>query len=1493
MVDFNVTYDGRSYPFRLPDDQFDRFKNLSKADQRKRIRSELLKRGVIQDTPPQQDTSFGSAFRYGFDQPTENFATTARALGMEGTADTLSGLVDAPENYQSASDRFINPQEGDFTVGGFAPGYLPRATVEQAGQYAGSILSRAGGAAAGGAIAGPPGAVAGAIGGPALFEALQQLGPVAYARAQNNGRQEPEFDDWLGAATTAGATGLLNALGVMGPAGLKRVLAEGATEGFQSVAQQTGETALTDKGLEVSGRQAIGEGIIGGTSAGGVDAAVAGAKRLPQATRATVDAAGAAMNFRANREFRENPDQVESDLRVVDMFEAENAAIAQQQGGTQVAENVVFKNVQDRLKNQFSQLLDSMFAANKIGTAERKKLSGVISRAAKHNRELSAETDDVTTSSQDLIDGFESDEGIINSLDIDAEDKTTLLRALRDLNTITENGLAKRRVGLFETFMKRMGANVGTATGAMTGGPAGAVVGAEAGRSTLPRIGRAIDNVMGTTRPPVLRRYDARKKAAERFGRGDYGNTPKELADIIQKNLENAKAVNTKDQEGLSPQATTRNEYLNEIGAERQGGWLASVREYASNAAGAPVSEQDVFDAIEEFVNADGLSQEMMDDLVSNRGGQIPNTGATERLIYQITDLAVKRKLDSQMPDPDGPDGPGGAPTSDDTVSDASEVPPRLPNTPDNLRGPSATAHAAKLKYLDDKGFPVSRAGEYVEVDADRAGRIAQAFDDAEHRPDDPEVQAAYAAMIDETLEQFRYIEATGLEVEFITPDMDDPYGGSSSALIDDVRDNNHMWVYPTLSGFGDNSIQDNPLLAPTDITFKGQPATANDIFRVVHDYFGHVLEGNTFTARGEENAWQSHVRMYSPLAAQAMTTETRGQNSWVNFGPLGESNRANPSETVYAEQKVTLLPVFATSEGISYDNETNQAAQTPVGRDDLPTAQGAAPSPLSRAGQETAAEDVVSDQMALPPSAPQKSLLEFIQDNPDGFTIDTETGAVPAEGYAVAPVKQAEMIVAADDITDDVVDAYVEKLIQMAVSTGQTVYAGGWLNQDDNKYYLDATLVVDNVFDALYIAEAGDQIAIFDLGAGNVIQTEEGIAQLRQAGAYSSDAADVQRSNQEKLVKSFSEARRQGEEGVGALSDAMDTAIERYRGHDVTIRNFSPIVADKLYEILNRVALATNIRNDADGYGNDDPYMTFDDRDIAFYTEQADKEFPLSEYMLRNIPDAEGREVISKVVVGEFRGLSAEQIAYLATSLARLIQFRMQPLNSTNSVAGFMSPTSPYTNRPLKKVEGILSSDILIEDRRGDITMKAPGYKLGLEGNEELFTNIDFYHTLIHELGHIIEYRTGLRDELNRLMDVDPDAAREIRDELEALSRGLSDRFERTDQVIEQALLNEDAELEAQALQYMDYLRGTNELLAEGVATFMHDPVFAKKTAPKATEFIKEIVNTSGIKDILGFLSIGLLIGPEALMMAMGLAGEEEERNPGALTPSEGALSL
>src|SRR5687768_12961428 len=81
-------------------------------------------------------------------------------------------------------------------------------------------------------------------------------------------------------------------------------------------------------------------------------------------------------------------------------------------------------------------------------------------------------------------------------------------------------------------------------------------------------------------------------------------------------------------------------------------------------------------------------------------------------------------------------------------------------------------------------------------------------------------------------------------------------------------------------------------------------------MFRIVHDYFGHLKQGHGFRAAGEDNAWRTHAAMYSDIARPAMTTETRGQNSWVNYGPHGDKNRtSSAADTVYADQKVGLLP--------------------------------------------------------------------------------------------------------------------------------------------------------------------------------------------------------------------------------------------------------------------------------------------------------------------------------------------------------------------------------------------------------------------------------------------------------------------------------------------------------------------------------------------------------------------------------------------------------
>ena len=241
---------------------------------------------------------------------------------------------------------------------------------------------------------------------------------------------------------------------------------------------------------------------------------------------------------------------------------------------------------------------------------------------------------------------------------------------------------------------------------------------------------------------------------------------------------------------------------------------------------------------------------------------------------------------------------------------------------------PFSVARQAARNYGDFVGRSVPElSGDtseytYQTVDGERASRIATAFDEMPDTPNDPFTIAAYDALAEETLRQYDFIKDTGLEVEFY-PEGVDPYPDTPRQMIDDVVQNNHMYVFPTDAGFGtegitEQQIEDNPMLRLTDEYISGKPARVNDIFRVVHDYFGHVKEGFGFRASGEDAAFISHSSMYSPLARVALASETRGQNSWVNFGPFGETNRkAKTEDTIFADQKVGVLPEFAINEGL------------------------------------------------------------------------------------------------------------------------------------------------------------------------------------------------------------------------------------------------------------------------------------------------------------------------------------------------------------------------------------------------------------------------------------------------------------------------------------------------------------------------------------------------------------------------------------------------
>ena len=223
---------------------------------------------------PEKSTSIIDALRFAVDQPLENFGTTLQAMGYDKQGQFLKDLLETPENYEVATEKFLN-REGE----GFDFSYLPRSVLEQVGQLAGSLATRAGFAVGGAAVGGLPGAAAGALLGPALFEAAQIAGPVALARAQANGREEPNWQDWTGATGTATASGLLNAFGVRGLGKLNTTIygaaaREGVTEGLQGLTEQIGSTALTDQGLEIDPKSAVGEAIIGGTTGAAFQAPV-------------------------------------------------------------------------------------------------------------------------------------------------------------------------------------------------------------------------------------------------------------------------------------------------------------------------------------------------------------------------------------------------------------------------------------------------------------------------------------------------------------------------------------------------------------------------------------------------------------------------------------------------------------------------------------------------------------------------------------------------------------------------------------------------------------------------------------------------------------------------------------------------------------------------------------------------------------------------------------------------------------------------------------------------------------------------------------------------------------------------------------------------------------------------------------------------------------------------------------------------------------------
>jgi len=176
-----------------------------------------------------------------------------------------------------------------------------------------------------------------------------------------------------------------------------------------------------------------------------------------------------------------------------------------------------------------------------------------------------------------------------------------------------------------------------------------------------------------------------------------------------------------------------------------------------------------------------------------------------------------------------------------------------------------------------------------------RAPEMARVYNELVSDPTNPAVRKAYEALVRESREQYAYMtKELGIKVEFVDYDPYNVPGKNgvmvpdSKSMMDDVLNNKRLLVRGSAQDFAENP---HPILS----------AEENDIFRAVHEFFGHAASGSTFRASGEEGAWVSHSSMFSPEARRVMTTETRGQNSFYNY--------FDPEKKQFAEQKAALFP--------------------------------------------------------------------------------------------------------------------------------------------------------------------------------------------------------------------------------------------------------------------------------------------------------------------------------------------------------------------------------------------------------------------------------------------------------------------------------------------------------------------------------------------------------------------------------------------------------
>jgi len=197
-----------------------------------------------------------------------------------------------------------------------------------------------------------------------------------------------------------------------------------------------------------------------------------------------------------------------------------------------------------------------------------------------------------------------------------------------------------------------------------------------------------------------------------------------------------------------------------------------------------------------------------------------------------------------------------------------------------------AELHKASVQYCFERGQLVPMlAWKRIRADLVAGPRIARLYESA------PSVDSrglpAFRKLREEIAEQFEFLirptRQGGLGVT-VSVQAEEPYSSLAELTVELSEERRLRVIGSAAMGHA------HPLLTPEEC----------DMFRALHEVFGHALAGVGFDRHGAEAAWLRHSLMFTPAARRAMTTETRGQACALLYG-----NAGSPPPT----PKVMVLP--------------------------------------------------------------------------------------------------------------------------------------------------------------------------------------------------------------------------------------------------------------------------------------------------------------------------------------------------------------------------------------------------------------------------------------------------------------------------------------------------------------------------------------------------------------------------------------------------------